>query len=52
MIRSTVWLADGEVITFDMETLADAIQHAVGEYYYNSARMDFERVDDTEGGDS
>lgn len=52
MVRCTVKLENGDEVTFHRPTLNEAIQHATSRYYYHSAEMHFEEVDDIqEGGD-
>lgn len=50
-VKCTVLLSDGEVQTFERETMLEAIRHAEEVYYpMGAVKLDFQPVDKKEGG--
>lgn len=53
MIKATIKLEDGRVMTFERETLLEAITHAEEVFYpMGAVKMDFQTVSKKEGGES
>ena len=51
MVKVTVWLRDGETVTFRSKNMYEAIQRIEAEFYTNAKRVDFAQDDEQEGGD-
>lgn len=51
MVKVTVWLRDGETVTFRSKNMYEAIQRIEAEFYTNAKRVDFEQANEQEGGD-
>lgn len=45
MVKRTILLKNGDVVSFNTETLMDAIDYAVRNWYFAAKKMEFEHHD-------